>query len=424
MGMVTDVAGKSFKAWSEFKTARAGELNAAPVDGAALDQGLAGEIRGEAGQQLNLDLSRAEHGPQSGLPDLIDDAGKVATTEQKVGGDSLAGEPSFNEEVPSLPAPAPGPGPAPAGGGGGAMGRFNTPGNWMRAIGIAISVALVIVMSVSLVQDWGKLNDTGRALSCLQVITTGLSVAIDAAIFRGEMLALDTVMYAQVLPFVGQALAVIGLVVTVIMMALGITKKQDPPPTPLETFITATAKPLVGSWDPMPKPGLTYSAPATVSPGATTAFAISAENDSGADVVRTSIRVTVQGGSDPSCLFTDTTMADLGVLSAGGGGDLKDGEAAVVAVAAGPPVTALSGAVTHTSRGGDLVAWDSIVRGVADPVANQEGNLTLRGKDGARQGFIVSFGGIVNKAGSNIVQIIEVLTNGDSCRSTLLVTRK
>lgn len=419
MKMVTDIAGRSFTAWSEFKTARAAELNPRPADGAVLDQGLGAEIRSAPGQDLNLNLSQAEHGPQSGLPDLIDDVSSVATKEGRIRSGDLVENPSFNEKVPATP-------PVEGGVGGKAWSRFNTPANWMRAVGIAISVALVIVMSISLAQSWKNLNDAGRALGVIQVITTGLAIAVDVAVFAGEMLVMETAMFVTVLPIVGAVLAIIGLVVCVLMMTLGITKREDPPPTPVETFISDTAKPIVDAWDPMPQPALTYSMPTTVNQGATTAFSVSAQNASGVDVARTAIKVTIQGGSDPSCLFTDHVMTDLGIRPGGAAAAsaLTSGQVAGLAIDAGPATTALSEAITQTKRSDTVTSWDSVVQGVVDPTTNPTGNLTLQGTGGVKQGFIVSFCGVVNTAGSNVVQIVETLTNGDNCRALFTITRQ
>ncbi|GAB1316433.1 hypothetical protein MFIFM68171_06643 [Madurella fahalii] len=417
MKMVTDVAGRSFAVWTDYKTARAAELEKAAADGTALDQGLRNEIRGPSGQNTNIELSRAEHGPESGISELVDDVSSVATVEGKVQSGDLIENPSFNEKVPLVPPRPSGPT---------AWSRFNTPANWMRTVGIAISVALVVVMSISLAQNWDDLNKTGKALGVIQVVTTALAIAVDVAVFAGEMLAMETAMFLTVLPIVGAVLAVVGLVVSILMMVLGTTEEKEPPPTPVETFIGSTAKPLVGTWDAMPKPALSYSMPTSVREGATTAFAVAAQNDSGADVARASIKVTVQGGSDPTCLFTNLTMTDLGIRPGGAAAAsaLTDGQAGALAVDAGPPATALTEAITQLRRSDTITSWDSVVQGVADPATNPLGGLTLLGTGGAKQGFIVSFCGVVNKAGSTVVQIVETLTNGDNCRAIFTITRQ
>ncbi|KAK4174090.1 hypothetical protein QBC36DRAFT_303126 [Triangularia setosa] len=422
--MVTDVFGKSFAAWSEYKAARGAapgpEPEAVAADGVNLDQGIEAEMRGPQGQEMNLALDQAEHGsPQPNLPSLVDDASNVAMAERKVQDEDLKEDERFNEEVPpELPAAE--------SRAAGAWRRFNTPSGWLRAAGIALSVALLVVMTISLYQNWGSFTDTGKILGVIQVITTGLAIAVDIAIFAGEMLVMTTSLFLTVLPILGAVLAVIGLIACVLMMVLDVTQKQDPPPTHVETFIGKTAKPIIAAWDIMPQPALSYSMPTTAKPGAPILFNVSAQNGSDTDVVRTSVKVTVQGGSDTSCLFSELTMTDKHVLPGGvaAASALQPGEVAAEAVDAGPPATAFSEAITQTLPSDSIIVWDSVVRGVADADTNPTGYLKLLGTGGVKQGFVVSFCGVVNKAGSNVVQIVETLVDGDTCRALFRVTRQ
>jgi hypothetical protein len=425
--MVTDVAQKSFAAWAEYKKPPAagstGPSTAQTAAGRQMDQTMQSEMGGKQGQQTTLELSGADSGKPPTVTGVIEQASENVTTVNRVQENAISGnssEESFGEKLPTPVAEAPG---------GTAWSRFNTPANWLRAVGIAISVALVIVMSVSLAQSWDTFNDAGKALSVIQIIVTSISIAVDVAVFAGEMAAMETCMFVTVLPIVGAILAIIGLIVCVLMMVLGITKQQDPPPTPVETFITNT-KPIIDKWDAMPAPALTYTLPLSVKGGTPAApYTIQAANNSGADVTRTSVRVTLQGGSDPGCLFSDSAMADQGVVAGGvaAASTLKDGQVAGLAVDAGPAAAMLAEALTATQRGDTITSWDSVVQGVVDATANPAGNLVLKGTGGAKQGFAVSFCGAINKAGATVntsfVQIVEVLTNGDSCRALFTVTR-
>ncbi|KAK4125612.1 hypothetical protein N657DRAFT_631874 [Parathielavia appendiculata] len=376
--MVTDVFGKSFEAWSEYK--KPPRPGPGPEPAPAPEQG----------QQMNLELGQAEHGsPQPSLPGLVDGASGVAMGERKVQAEDLKEPTPFNEEVPAAPAAA-------ESRSAGAWRRFNTPSDWLRAAGIVLSVALLVAIS------------------------TGLAIVVDVAIFAGEMYAMTTAMYVAALPILDAVLAVIGLIVVVLMLTLDVTKKEDPPLTHVETFIRGTAKPLVAAWDAMPQPALSYSMPTKVTPGAPTVFSVSAQNGSGADVARTSVKGTVEGGSNASCLFSELAMADLGVLPGGAAAaalTLHSGQVAAEAVEAGPPEEALSEAITQTQRSSTVTSWNLVVRGVADPDTNPTGALKLLGTGGVKQGFVVSFCGVVNQAGSNVVQIVETLVTGDSCRA-------
>ncbi|KAK4203359.1 hypothetical protein QBC40DRAFT_262471 [Triangularia verruculosa] len=422
--MVTDVFGRSFSTWSEYKAARgaapAPEPAAVAADGAALDQGIEAEMRGPQGQEMDLLLDQAEHGsPQPNLPGLVDDASNAAMAERKVQDEDLKEDVNFNEEMPPAA-------PAAESRAAGAWRRFNTPSGWLRAAGIVLSVVLLVVMTISLYHNWGNFTDTGKTLGIIQVITTGLAIAVDIAIFAGEMFLMTTALFLTALPIVGAVLAVIGLVACVLMMVLGVTKKEDPPPTHVETFIRNTTKSIIAAWDTMPQPAFSYSMPTTAKPGAPMLFSVSAQNGSGADVVRTSVKVTVQGGSDTSCLFSELAMMDKHVLPGGvtAASALQPGEVAAEAVDAGPPATALSESITQTITSDSITTWDSVVRGVADADTNPTGYLKLLGTGGVKQGFVVSFCGVVNQAGSNVVQIVETLVDGDTCRALFRVTRQ
>ncbi|KAJ1324773.1 Hint domain-containing protein [Microdochium nivale] len=418
--VVFDVAGQSIKAWKEFKSAPLADV-ATPTEaanGTVLGQGLRDEMAGGGGKQINIELAQAEHDPQAGQKEFIEAVGETATGERKVQASDLTEGTEFNKPLP------------PPDAGDSAWGRFNTPTNWLRGINIVVSIALVVVMSISLANNWDSFTATGKALSVLQVVTSGLSIAVDAAMFVGEMLVMETAMFAVVLPIVGAVLAVIGLVVTVLEMTLGITKPKPPPPTPIELFISNTARPLMAAqkWAQMPTQNFTYTMPSSVTAGsAATTFTISAQNATGTDVSTvTSVRITVQGGSDPTCLFTELSMTDLGMQAVPNGSTtsvLLDGQVAAFSAAAGPPASALTEAISPTTRTDSITSWDSIIQGVADATVNPLGNLLLKGAGGIKEGFNVSFCGAINAAGSNVVQIVEVLTSGDSCRSTFTVTR-
>lgn len=158
MKMVTDVAGRSFAAWPEFKKSTANSAGGAAAQanhGEELGQGLKAEINGASGAEANIKYSQANSGSErGGVSSLLEDASNRATTTGKVQSEDLrdsSAEPAFNEKNPAVP---------PAGGESSetTWSRFNTAANWLRAVEIATSVSLVIVMSVAVARSWGRVR--------------------------------------------------------------------------------------------------------------------------------------------------------------------------------------------------------------------------------------------------------------------------
>ena len=399
-----DIASNVYDIWKEYKTNTAN-----PADQA------------RTGQLMNQSTEEATMGPKGyGTFDKVDTTARsrpssltlkdsIAETVQEkgvIGNNDLVDEPTkFNEKVPK-PGEPPAPGVPKT-----KWERFNTASNWFKVVGIVLAVALLVVMTIMVVQNWNNLNDAGKTLSVIQTIVTAVQIAVDIATVALEVLAIESV----VLPVVGAILAIIGLAIIFCMMFIDTGKKTEPPDTPVEAFIKVQ-KPIIATWDAMPKPDLTYAMPEKVAQNTQTKFDVSATNKTGKDVAPLSVRVTVQGGSDDSCLLTDLGLVDRGVLAFGAA--VSKGEIAAAPLQAGPAVAGLQEATTTASRSDTITSYDAIVQGVA---AEDNMNGAIKLKNG--QGFTVSFSGMVNKAGSNVVQIVETRANGDPCRFLRLITR-
>jgi len=284
--------------------------------------------------------------------------------------------------------------------------NFNTAANWLKAANVVLGVGLTVSMSLDLKNHWDDLNTVGKILSTVQVVVQGLTVLCDAAVLaadlavQGGLVAVDASLVV-ILPIVGAVLAVIGVIVMVVLMFLDTSAKKDPPPSPVETFLQDVAHPTILTWNAPPAISLHYDIPTSVTAGATQTIKFTVSNPSSTDVTLTQTQFTLEGGDDAACLFTNTSMT---LANSDTNGNVHT-----------DPSTLVVGTLTPNSRGQTVVSYDFAVAGTTDPT-----NLTGQLKVKSQNSFTITWTGIINKAGSTTLQIIETLGDGTGDRCRLL----
>ncbi|TFK58575.1 hypothetical protein BDN72DRAFT_851680 [Pluteus cervinus] len=272
-------------------------------------------------------------------------------------------------------------------------------------------------MSIDLKNNWDTYTDAGKALNVLQIVIQGLSVLVDAALLLGDALITAGLVAADcavmvALPVLGAILAVIGIVVALLLAFLGVVKPQEPPKTPLETFIDNTARPLINGLTAPPLLSLTYTVPASLPAGSTAGFSITAKNNTAAAVTLTRSTLTLEVGNDDNALFSgpttswtvDSAFNTTKPLSKAG------------TVGASPP-TISAAQITENDVNTGLNSYDVAVVG---PATNgTSGPLVVE----VGASVSISWLGTISKAGSTTMQIVETLVNGDKCRLSPVINR-
>lgn len=297
--------------------------------------------------------------------------------------------------------------------------RFTTSERALKLIGVGIGIAFTIAMSLDLKDNWNNFTDAGKVLNVLQIVIQGLTVLTDVALLIGDaavaagVLAADATMMIA-LPIIGAVLAVIGLVVMLVLQWLHVTKPQDPPPTPVETFISGTGRPLLGTFADPPTMQFKYGVPDQLSVGHSEGLDMWAEPaDAGKDATVTRITVSLEVGDDAQALFAGP--ATSWVLDAAYNGAVRPLSAAG-SVGVSPQSTA-GAQLTPQWRANNLEQYDLAVTG--PNTTGSAGPLAV--KTGER--IFLSWMGTINKAGTTTLQIIETLANGDKCRFKADVVR-
>jgi hypothetical protein len=295
--------------------------------------------------------------------------------------------------------------------------KFNTAANWLKVVGVAIGVGITVAMAIDLKNHWNDYNTAGKTLNTIQVIIQGLTVLCDAAMIVGDLVVEAGVIAATssiliALPIVGAVLALIGVVIMVVLMFVNTSKKTTPSKTPVENFLDDTARPLLSTWIDPPLISLTYTIPPSVKAGASSQDVVfKVSNNSQAVVNLSNTTITVEGGNDPACLFTNTDMK----------------------IAITPPADNTAWVVPNTSVQGALVSnpsigvdsYDFVITGT--PTKDNTAGLLIIPPG---LSFTANMQGIINKAGQTTVQIVETLCNaipdhtaGDRCRMTSTIMR-
>lgn len=297
--------------------------------------------------------------------------------------------------------------------------NFTTSERVLRVLGVGIGIAFTIAMSLDLKDNWNKFTDAGKVLNVLQIVIQGLTVLTDVALLIGDaavaagVLAADATMMVC-LPIIGAVLAVIGLVVMMVLQWLHITKPEDPPPTPVEKFISGTGRPLLGTFADPPSPQLKYDVPTFLAAGDARGLTVTASPAAaGQDATVTRVTVSLEVGEDDQALFSGP--ATTWTLDAAFDGAVRPLSAAGT-VGASPRASAAA-QLTPQWRAKSLEQYDLAVTGPKS--AGSAGPLTVK----SGESVVMSWLGTINKAGVTTLQIIETLSNGDKCRRKSVILR-
>ncbi|KAM0335121.1 hypothetical protein ACHAQA_000159 [Verticillium albo-atrum] len=163
---------------------------------------------------------------------------------------------------------------------------FNIAMNVIDTIGIMLSIALVVSMSLDLKDQWNNLNTWGKAVAVIDITIAALSIVCNQIIVNvlvavGAILANSAT--ALALPGIGTVLAVIGIIVAVLAFIFQTRKPPPPPPlTPIEEFIAGSGRNLIRGWNSQPSSKLAYVVQPTTARYATgnrpTIISITGEN--------------------------------------------------------------------------------------------------------------------------------------------------
>ena len=162
----------------------------------------------------------------------------------------------------------------------------------------------------SLIADWNELTTAGKILETMSVIVQGLTTLLDIAMVGinigikvGLIAAKGTL--AVTIPVIGAVLAVIGIIITFLSFFIRTRKKPDPPPPdPVVTFINQVAKPLIHTWMEAPNPALQHAvSPTPQTAGRDARVTTEVRNNSSRDVRFRRLRINLNGGTEPTCLF-------------------------------------------------------------------------------------------------------------------------
>jgi hypothetical protein len=413
--MFTDIISKSislFDAIKEYKDSK----NVLPADQAAkaevLDQDLSDSLRSTGGaarlNEINEDVVGTDlKGSQSIL--ITDETQSLLPAKgvSEIGGyDTMKPGEAIIKEVNEKEPPVDLPPGASKG-----WKTFATSEMLLKLANVCIGIAFTVAMAFDLKDNWDNYTDVGKALNILQIVVQGLTVIVDAALLLGDALVSASIWAADctmmvALPVLGAVLAVIGMIVMIVLSSLNVIKPQEPPPTPVEVFITGVARPWVTQSDAPPPLSLTYKVGTLVKAGSTNAVPITATNNTDKGVTLTRTTVTLEVGDDTAALFSGPTTAwaladkyDPGVAPLSKTGTVGVG-----------PTNLANATLTEQDRSKTLTSYDLAVMGPAN--GGTSGPLTLSKGQTVNLGWL----GIINKAGTTTLQVIETLQNGDKCR--------
>ncbi|TFK68582.1 hypothetical protein BDN72DRAFT_878935 [Pluteus cervinus] len=419
IAMVANVAASSFQLYKDIKTWNADRkaIDLTPEEetkAGQMDEKLEQEIESPANiEQVNeANVAAQNETVQQTYLNNVNEheqALESADISESRGPSDLApGDAIATEKEPPVDLPASARGPWKA---------FTTSEKVLKCVNIAVGVAFTIAMSIDLKNNWDTYTDVGKALNVLQIVIQGLSVLVDAALLLGDALinagivAADCAMMVA-LPVLGAILAVIGIVVTLLFAFLGVVKPQEPPKTPVETFIDNTARPLITSLTAPPPLSLTYTVPASLPAGSTAGFSIIAKNNTAAAVTLTRSTLTLEVGNDDDALFSGPTTS----WTVDSAFNTTKPLSTVGTVGASPP-TISAAQITENDVDTGLNSYDVAVVG---PATNgTSGPLVLE----VGASVSISWLGTISKAGSTTMQIVETLISGDKCRLSPVINR-
>ncbi|MCJ1421447.1 hypothetical protein MMC32_007811 [Xylographa parallela] len=292
---------------------------------------------------------------------------------------------------------------------------FNTLDTWLNGINAVLGIALTVSLSLDLKEHWGDMNTVGKVLNIVQIVTTGLGalvgiaqICVDYAVFTGAIA--EGSMMCMAVPFVGAVLAIIGVAVMITLSLISTQKTKEPPPTPVETFITKTGRPLIAGWDEAPSLALAYAASASERAHVAETYQITATNASPKAVTITSTTITVEVGTDAAALFSDSALTLTTDASA------TKTSAHYTYPAPGTLCTATMAPNILSSA---ATSYDITIGGVVDPKVNPLGQLVLQ----PQQSIHLYVNGTVNAAGTSTLQAVETFVDGDKARWVQTVTR-
>lgn len=186
---------------------------------------------------------------------------------------------------------------------------FSVAGMILNAVGILLSIASVISMSIDLANQWGSLNTWGKTLSTINIAVTALSILCNQLIVD-ILVAVDFAFAATMqiaLPGIGAVLAVVGIVIAVLMFVFQVKTPPPPPPlTPIEAFIAGPGRALLAGWQAQPDPKLAYVAqPARLGGGTLAVVNVTGENKktAGSSTGLRAVTLTFLAGAAVGSLF-------------------------------------------------------------------------------------------------------------------------
>ena len=180
----------------------------------------------------------------------------------------------------------------------------------LSILAFGASLAALISTSISLFRQMkeGNLTDKGKAVARAQITFTVLATVVEgmALLFTASLL----------LPVVGFLIALVGIALSIIFMGDEIQKPEEPPLTDMELFIRDQAKPLLGSMVSPPPSRLTYTMePVTWAEGAVRTLRVTGKNTSSEAVSVSQVALTLLGGTDDRCLFTERQFTNREVAT-------------------------------------------------------------------------------------------------------------
>ncbi|MCJ1388432.1 hypothetical protein MMC18_001279 [Xylographa bjoerkii] len=292
---------------------------------------------------------------------------------------------------------------------------FNCLDTWLNGINVVLGIALTVSLSLDLKAHWGDMTTVGRVLNIVQICTTGLGALVGVAqICVDYAVATDAIVEGSFMclavPFAGAVLAIIGIAVMITLSLINTSSNNDPPPTPVETFIKDNGRPLIAGWDECPSVVLAYAASASERAGTAETYQITATNVTQTVVTITSTMITVEVGPDAACLFSDSTLT----LTTDASTTKTSAQYTYPA-----PSTLCTATMTPNLLSDKATSYDIVIGGVADPKANPLGQLVLQ----PQQSVYLYVNGTVNMPGTSTVQAVETFVNGDKARWVETVTR-